>query len=238
VNNWVENENETENEKEEYFSLAQDGKTAPDEDNKETPRESITQLGSSYKIKDVTINKKEPRSFPIYILILIVVLPVIFIFVVSALSKSSQKKDDSFIYDTLESKYFTINVPPGYQVDSITDKKIPYLEQHTLTSNDDGQKVLTITVKAVSLNYDLANNKEVSARRSNPGMYSEEPYTLNSKEGLYFKKTSENFEDLVVLVDRNRNLLYEIKFLSTTNFSNNADLEKEFQNILQSMTFL
>lgn len=225
MNNWVESENE----KEEYFSLASDEKQ---------PRESITQLGSSYQIKDVTVNKKEARNFPVYLLALIVILPAIFIFAVSAFSKNSQKKDDSFLFDTLESKYFTVNVPQGYQVNSIIDKKVPFLEQHTLTSNDDGEKTITITVKSVNFNYDLSDNKEVKARRDKPDLYSEEPYELNSKQGLYFKKTSENFEQMVFLVDRSRSLLYEIKFLSATNFSNNADLENEFKNMLKSMTFL
>jgi hypothetical protein len=158
---------------------------------------------------------------------------------VSAISnRNLNKSDASFIFNTLESKYFTLNVPPDYEISSIVDKKIPYLEQHTLTSDVDGQKTLTVTVKDVKFDYDLANNKEVIAKRDNPTIYQEEPYELNAKQGLIFKKVDENFEHQIFLVDRNRSLLYEIRFFSPTNFSNDTELAQELENILKGMTFL
>ncbi len=209
---------------------------APKEDR---PREAITQLGASYQIKDVTKSKREAKPFPTVLLALIVVVPVILIFTVSALSGKKGKQDESFLFNTLESEYFTYNYNPEYEAQSIIDKKIPFLESHTLKSFADGEKTLTLTVKDVKFDYNLNESTLVKARRENKGIYDEKDFELNSKRGLYFAKTDENFEHLVVLVDRNRNVLYEIMLFSTTNFANDSELEEEFnQEVLKSITFL
>ena len=203
-----------------------------------TPEGAITQLGSSYQIKNTVSKKKEPKSFPTALLSLIIIGPIVALFIISAIgNKNANKSKGSFLFNTLESKYFTLNYDPGYTIDSVIDKKIPFLEKHELTNTQDGEKYLSIVIKDVKFNYTLDDNTTVKNLRENSKLYSEMPYELHAKQGLYFKKVDENFEHIILLVDRNNSLLYEITFRSPTGLAKDPQLEKEIKEVLNSMTF-
>jgi len=205
----------------------------------EPPKEAITQLGSSFEIKHVTVAKKGSRSFPTALLALVVVAPLIFVFAMGALSNSNKDKTDkSFLFNTVESEYFTLSVDSDYAVESVVDKKVPFLERHIFSNTKDGQKTLTILVKDIGFDYSLEENLGAKARRDNPQMYSEMPFELDGKQGVYFKKTQESFEHFVLLIDRNRSVLYEITMGSPTTFANDIELSTKFNDILNNITFL
>ncbi len=205
------------------------------------PQEAITQLGSSYEIKNVTKAKSEKSSFPVALLVLAVVLPLVFIMIMGTISNRQEKKDtksDSFLSSTLESNFFTLSVDPNYSIDSVVDKKVPFLERHILTNTKDGQKTLTIVIKDVPFDYDIEDNLGAKARRENPKLYSEQSYELKGKQGMYYKKREENFEHFVLLLDRSRSVLYEITMNSPTTFATDTALEVEFKDILDKITFI
>lgn len=213
----------------------------PTQPQPQQPREAITQLGSSYEIKKVAKTPSKKTNFPTALLIIAVVTPLLFVFVMGVFSNKSSKEDkkaDNFLYTTLESAYFTLNLSPNYTVNSVVDKKVPFLERHIMENNKDGQKTLTILVKDVQFDYDVQNNLGVKARQSSPQMYSEESYQLGSLEGLYYKKLQENFEHHLLLVDRSKSVLYEITMNSPTAFSDDYELGAEFRDILDRITFI
>jgi len=205
------------------------------------PQEAITQLGASYEIKNVTKSKSAKSNFPTVLLVLVVVAPLIFILAMGAISNRQAKKDgksDNFLFSTLESSYFTLNLDPNYSIDSVVDKKVPFLERHIITSTKDGQKTLTIVIKDVKFDYSVEDNLGAKARRENPKLYSEQTFELHSKQGVYYKKIEENFEHYVLLVDRSRSILYEITMSSPTTFAADMDLEVEFRDTLDKITFI
>lgn len=211
------------------------------------PVDTLTQLGDtkpSYEIKNVTSQisaKEKSKGLPSWAIPLAVVIPLVVLLTIGLIAskpQSDKKPEASFIFNTLESKYFTLNYSPDYEVQSTVDKTVPFLEKHTLTNNISGNKTLSIVIKNISFNYDIEKNSAVIARRQNSDMYKELPYNINLKEGMYFKKTTENFEHLIVVVDRNQSVLYEIMFYSTSNLSGDVGLEQEFKELLNSMTFL
>ena len=63
MSNWIPNINKSD---EEVSSITMDGGQANSVDSikKEAPKEAITQLGSSYEIKEVTVSKKAAGPFP------------------------------------------------------------------------------------------------------------------------------------------------------------------------------
>jgi len=209
------------------------------------PVESITQLGSSYEIKKVAKSTSDKNSskggFPTALLIIAVITPLLFVFIMGVFSNRNSKidnKPESFLYTTLESDYFTLNLDPNWTVDSVVDKKVPFLERHIMTNSKDGQKTLTVLIKDVPFDYDVRSNLGAKARQSNPQLYSEQPFELGSLEGLYYKKREENFEHYVLLVDRSKSVLYEITMNSPTTFAGDMDLEVEFRDILDRITFI
>lgn len=221
----------------ETFSLAPE---QPLVDSTPKPKEAITQLGSDYSIKSVTKPKEEKKEFPALMLLAAVLIPVVLLIIIGIVSKGANNKDDSksFLFNTLESKYFTINHGPDYKVVSAVDKKVPFLEKHELTSTQNGQKRLTIVIKDVKFDYDLQQNSNLRARRDASDLYTEEPFTLQSREGFYLKKRDENFEHMIIVMDRSNSLLYEIQFFSDTSLAKNDALEAELKEFLNSFTFL
>jgi|GEM_PF-4634149 len=209
------------------------GSIKPDE-----PKEAITQLGSSYEIKNVTVAKKTNLPFPTALLVFVVIAPLIFVFAMGAFSVGKKEEKGSFLFDTLESKYFTLGISEGYQADSVVDKKIPFLERHVLTNTTDGQKSVTIMIKDIKFDYDVKENLGAKARDENSAMYSQMPYELGGNKGLYYKKTQESFEHFVLLVDKEKSILYEISMESPTTFATDLDLSSEFQKMLEKITFL
>jgi len=219
---------------EEVFSIADDASVE-----NEPPKEAITQLGSSFEIKNVTVTKKSSRSFPTALLALVVIAPLIFVFAMGALSNSHKDQADrSFLFNTVESDYFTLTVDSDYTVDSVVGKKVPFLERHIFSNTKDGQKTLTILVKDIGFDYSIEENLGAKARRDNPKMYTELPFELEGKQGVYFKKTQESFEHFILLVDRSRSVLYEITMASPTTFANDIELSTKFNDILSNITFL
>lgn len=205
------------------------------------PQEAITQLGSSYEIKSVTKSKSEKSGFPTTLLVLVVVAPLVFILLMGTISNgrdAKDKKNNSFLFSTLESNYFSLSLDPNYSMDSVIDKKVPFLERHILTNTKDGQKTLSIIVKDVKFDYSIEDNLGAKARQENPQLYSSQSFELQGKQGVYFKKKEENFEHFVLLVDRSRSILYEITMNSPTTFAGSADLEVEFRDILDKITFI
>lgn len=238
MNNW--NLDQTEN-NEEIFSLADDNENQSeviDSIKQDEPKESITQLGASYEIKKVSSSKQNNRSFPTVLLVLVVIAPLLFVFAMGTLSNRNKDENDSFLFNSVESEYFTLTVDSEYTVDSVIDKKVPFLERHILNSNVDGQKTLTIMVKDIKFDYSLDDNLNAKARRENPAMYTETTYELDGKKGLYFRKNEESFEHFILLVDRSKSILYEITMESPTTFANDVDLGTELTNILSNLTFL
>lgn len=231
MNDWI--PNQTEDNKEEISSIA--GQDSSEEGSKE----SITQLGSSYEIKSVTKSKQTNRSIPTALLALVVIAPLVFVFAMGALSNSTrEQRDDSFLFNSVESEYLTLTVDSEYSVDSVTDKQVPFLERHILKSTADGQKTLTLLVKDVRFDYSIEENLGAKARRENPDTYSEAPFELEGNQGIYFKKTKESFEHFILLVDRSKSVLYEITMESPTTFANDIELGTEFNDILNNITFL
>lgn len=205
------------------------------------PEESITQLGASYEIKKVAKSSSPKSNFPTALLVVVVVAPLLFVLIMGVMSNKREqveKKTDNFLYSTLESDYFSLNIDPNYTVNSVIDKKVPFLERHIVSNTKDGQKTLTIVIKDVKFDYNVRDNLSAKARQGNPRMYSEQPFELKSKEGLYYKKREENFEHFVLLVDRSRSILYEITMESPTTFAADMDLEVEFRDILDGITFI
>jgi hypothetical protein len=201
--------------------------------------ETLTQLGSSYKIKDVTVSKSSNRSFPIALLALVVIAPLLFVFAMGILSTGGGEEENrAFLFETLESDYFTLTVDPDYSVDSVTNKKVPFLERHILTNTKDGQKTITIMVKDVKFDYDVNDNLGAKARKSEPQTYREDTVEIQGRKGLYYKKTEENFEHFVLLVDRDKSILYEITMQSPTTFATDLELGDEFLSVLNKITFL
>ncbi len=205
--------------------------------NEKADDESITQLGSSYRINDVTV-KKAGKGMPSWLLTAIIVTPIVLIFLMSALSNKESKKEESFLFKTLESKYFTMNFSPDYEATSVVDKKVPFLEKHDLISKTNGEKNFSLTIKEVKFDYSLDNNSLVRANRESTDKYSEEPYKLKYKEGLYFKKKTDNFEHTALIVDRSKSILYEISFSSPSGLYNDENLTKEMESFMDSLTFL
>ena len=199
--------------------------------------EQISQLGS-YQISDVTVAKKSSKPFATWILALVIIIPIVFIFSISALSGGKEEESDAFLFNTLESEYFTMTTRPGYAIQSVVDKKVPFVERHILNSDEDGQKTLTIIIKDVQFDYKVEENSGARARSQNAQLYDGWDYELHNKQGTYFKKTDENFEHYVVLVDRNRSVLYEILFESPTRFWDDEAMGVELKEILKSVTFL
>lgn len=235
---------------EETFSIANTPAQKPQEETSsiaDVPqnKEEITGLGSSYQIKDVTASKKSTGSdggMSTLMKVLIaaaVLVPFSALLIFSSISKQkAQEEEKAFLFGTIESKYFTLNYGAEYSIRSAIDQKIPFLEKHTLTSTGDAQKRMEIIVKDVRFGYQLDDNSNVKARRATKDIYTEEKFELDSKDGYYYKKIDENFEHFVVLIDRQRSLLYEISFTSTTSLATNPQLESEFKGLLNSMTFL
>ena len=223
---------------EEISSLAGSTKAEPKEP--AVSAEQITQLGATYKVKErVTTRQEQPqKSFPSGILAMVVIVPLMVLFLLGAVGNKNEKSKGSFLFDTLESKYFTMSVNPDYEINSVVDKKIPFLEKHDLINNSDGEKYMSIVIKDVKFNYTLDDNSLIKGKRELSKLYDEMPYELNSKQGLYFKKIDENFEHTVFLVDRNNSLLYEITYSSVTSLANNVTLQKEFRDMLNTLTFL
>ena len=118
------------------------------------------------------------------------------------------------------------------------DKKVPFLERHILTSTLDGQKTLTVVIKDVKFDYSVDDNLGAKARKENSELYREMPFELHGKKGIYFEKTNENFEHFILLVDRDKSVLYEITFNSPTTFATDMELKAEFQELLNKITFL
>lgn len=217
---------------EEKFSLA-------GENNKEDSKESITQLGSSYEIKSVTVAKSSNRSFPTALLALVVIAPLVFVFAMGTLSnKSKDEQNESFLFNTIESDYFTLTVDSDYTTDSVTNKKVPFLERHIFKNTVDGQKTLTILIKDIGFDYSIEESLGARARRDNTDLYNEVAFELSGRQGVYFKKIQESFEHYVLLLDRNKSVLYEITMESPTTFANDIELGTEFSDILNSITFL
>jgi len=237
VSNWIP---DTENKEEEVSSIAVGGgqESPVASIKKEEPKEAITQLGSSYEIKDVTVSKKSNRPFPTALLALIVVAPLIFIFAMGAISSGDKKEDDSFLFNTLESEYFTLSIDPEYSVNSVIDKKVPFLERHILTNTVNGQKTLTIMIKDVRFDYNVEDNLGAKIRKENQDMYRETSFELAGKKGLYYRKTQENFEHFILLVDRDRSVLYEITMKSPTSFATDLELDADLNKLLKKVTFL
>ena len=237
MSNWIP---DTQKSEEEVSSIAMDGGQGSSVDSikKEEPKEAITQLGSSYEIKDATVSKKSTRPFPTALLALVVVAPLIFIFAMGALSSGGKKEDGSFLFNTLESDYFTLSIDPEYSVDSVIDKKVPFLERHILTNTVNGQKTLTMMIKDVKFDYSVEDNLGAKARKDNPALYRETPFELAGRKGLYYRKTEENFEHFILLVDRDRSILYEITMDSPTSFATDLELDEELNEMLSKITFL
>lgn len=208
---------------------------------------AITQLGSSYEIKHTTTGAKsaaatnqEKKEFPYALLLAAILIPAILLVLVGGMVKGrpTNTKDKAFLYNTIESKYFTLNHGPEYTVESAVDKKVPFLEKHTLTSSTDNQKTLNIIIKDVSFDYDLNNNSNVRARRDKPDIYLEEPVKIQNRDGVYFKKNSENFEHMIVAIDRSNSVLYEIQFYSPTSLATDETLASEMAQFISTMTLL
>jgi len=237
VSNWIP---DIGNKEEEVSSIAIGGgqESSIGSIEKEEPKEAITQLGSSYEIKDVTASKKSNRSFPTALLALIVIAPLIFIFAMGAISNNDKKEDDSFLFNTLESKYFTLSIDPEYSVNSVIDKKVPFLERHILTNTVNGQKTLIIMIKDVRFDYSVEDNLGAKIRKENQDMYRETSFELAGKKGLYYRKTQENFEHFILLVDRDRSVLYEITMESPTSFATDLELDADLNELLKKVTFL
>ncbi|OGC45879.1 hypothetical protein A2V49_04170 [candidate division WWE3 bacterium RBG_19FT_COMBO_34_6] len=246
---WTSN---TDEQDEEYFSIANKPtsttnppKKSSTEPNKE---EAITALGGTYEVKSIPLKKAgtifkgsdERKKFPMWLAAVIIAVPIIILFTLSAISakKETDKKDDAFLFKTIESKYFTMSYGAEYTADSSIDKKVPFLEKHTLTTPTGGDKTLSIMVKDVKFDYSLDENTAVRARRENSAMYKELPYDFHTKQGLYFTRLDGNYESLVVFIDRSKSLLYEIMFFSPSNFAQNTGLEEEFKGFLSNMTLL
>ena len=87
------------------------------------------------------------------------------------ISSGDKKEDDSFLFNTLESEYFSLSIDPEYSVDSVIDKKVPFLERHILTNTVKGQKTLTIMIKDVKFDYSVEDNLGAKARKDNPNMH-------------------------------------------------------------------
>ena len=237
MSNWIPNIG---NNDEEVSSIAMEsGQESPEDSIKKVePKEAITQLGSSYEIKEVTVSKKSSRPFPTALLALIVIAPLIFIFAMGVISSGDKKEDDSFLFNTLESEYFSLSIDPEYSVDSVIDKKVPFLERHILTNTVKGQKTLTIMIKDVKFDYSVEDNLGAKARKDNPNMYRETSFELGGRKGLYFRKIEENFEHFILLVDRDRSVLYEITMNSPTSFATDLELDEELNELLSKITFL
>jgi len=230
VGDWISNIDHKED-KEEVSSIASGSSQSE-------PKEAITQLGSSYEIKDVTVSKKSSRTFPTVLLALVVIAPLVFIFAMGVISTGDKKDDESFLFNTLESDYFTLSVDPDFSINSVIDKKVPFLERHILTSTVDGHKTITIMIKDVKFDYSVEDNLGAKARKDNPDMYREVPFELHGKKGLLYKKTQESFEQFILLVDRNRSVLYEITMKSPTSFATDMELDSELNGLLSKITFL
>ena len=226
-------------ENEEVSSIASgDGANAQSSEVPPKP-ESITQLGPTYEVKKVSVKKEDKGGFPGLIFSLIIIIPIMLLLTLGMVSRKREiTEEKSFLFKTIESKYFTANYPPDYDIHSAVDKTVPFIEKHTLTSDVDGQKTLDLIIKDIPFDYGLRDNTRVKVVRDKSEFYDEKPYELSSKEGTYFTKIEENFEHLVVLIDRNRSLVYEIVFVSQTSLSENLKLEREFVEFLNSITFL
>jgi len=241
VEDWFSNYKKNEEEQVSSIASGNSGPVGTAIPQNQPPQESITQLGASYEIKNVTKAKSVKSPFPIALLVLVVVAPLVFILIMGTISNRKDNKgtkNDSFLFSTLESNYFSLSVDPNYVMESVVDKKVPFLERHILTNTKDGQKTLSIVVKDVKFDYNVQDNLGAKARRENPQLYSEQSYELMGNQGMYYRKREENFEHFVLLVDRSRSILYEITMNSPTTFADSIELEVEFRDILDKITFI
>ncbi len=205
---------------------------------KSSSDEAVSQIKKSYEIKNFAV-KKSDKSISSWLLGFIIISPILLIFAISSIAnRNSKSNSGSFLYKTLESKYFSINVPHHYNINSVIDKKVPFIERHILTSTEDGQKEISILIKDVKFDYELNNNLLYKQREANSDLYSLEPYKLKYKEGYYFKKKSENFEHVILLADRSKSVIYEIVATNPSAFFDDTVMQSEINEMLESITFL
>lgn len=235
--------NITKNKEEEVFSIAPDFNSEKEKAVSEAPsmsnkQEPITELSPSYKIKGFSAVKQEEKNFPYALVAGVVIVPIMALFIIGALSnKNSKNSKVPFLKQTLESKYFSMTYPPDYIVQSVVDKRVPFLEKHDLTSTRDGQKTLSLVIKDVKFDYEADNNTAVKARRENSTLYEELSIEIKGKQGFHFKRKEDNFEHLIVFIDRKNSVLYEILFSSPSNMAANTGLENELNDMLKSIVF-